>query len=96
MKRFEWDPEKSKKLKASRGVGFDEIKEAIDAGGLLDTIPNPNKLKYSHQKILVVVIKEYVFLVPFVENDKEYFLKTLYPSRKVTKEYLKGERKHEN
>jgi hypothetical protein len=29
-----------------------------------------------------------VYLVPFVEDERSVFLKTIIPSRKVTKEYL--------
>jgi len=42
------------------------------------------------QKMFIVEINNYAYLVPFVENEKEIFLKTIIPSRKATKEYLKG------
>lgn len=30
----------------------------------------------------------YVFLVPFVEDEGYFFLKTIIPSRKATRDYL--------
>lgn len=93
MKRFEWDPEKNKKLKAGRGIGFEEIKKAIESGNLLDEVDHPNKAKYPNQKMYVVKFKEYVYLVPFVEDEEKCFLKTLYPSRKEAKKYLERKEK---
>lgn len=87
-KPLRWDPEKNKLLKETRGIGFEEIKTAIDSGGLLDTIDHPNKVKYPDQKMFVVKMDEYVYLVPFVEDNGKYFLKTLYPNRKAKKQYL--------
>lgn len=87
-KPLRWDSEKSKVLKVTRGVGFENIKKAIDSGGLLDTIDHPNKVRYPNQKMFVVEMNGYVYLVPFVENEEKYFLKTLYPNRKAKKQYL--------
>ncbi len=60
-------------------------------GGLLDVIEHPSKSKYHNQNIFIVNIDEYVFLVPFVEDDEVIFLKTIVPSRKMTKKYLEDE-----
>jgi len=87
-KPLRWDPEKNKKLKTERDIGFEEIKNAIDSGGLLDEVDHPNKKKYPNQKIYVVKYKEYIYLVPFVEDEQKCFLKTLYKSRKETRKYL--------
>jgi uncharacterized DUF497 family protein len=90
VKYFSWNEEKNETLKAERGLSFEEMVFYIDAGFLLDVLENPNQEKYKGQKIFVVQMEEYVYLVPFVENDNEIFLKTIIPSRKATKKYLKG------
>ncbi|MBP6676790.1 MAG: hypothetical protein KA185_16015 [Vitreoscilla sp.] len=71
---------------------FESIVVAIEAGGLLDVLSHPNPVKYPRQKVLVVAAEQYVFLVPFVEEEDYYFLKTIIPSRKAARDYLrKGE-----
>ena len=74
-------------LQASRGISFNEVVHAIENGGLLDTVDHPNP-NYKHQKMFVVEINEYIYLVPFVEKENGVFLKTIFPSRKATKKYL--------
>jgi len=88
MKPFRWGPEKNESLKASRGVSFEGIVIAIESGGLLDILAHPNQAKYPRQRVLVVTCDSYVYLVPFIEEDDSFFLKTIIPSRKATKEYL--------
>ena len=88
MKPFRWSAEKNEALKLLRGVSFEGIVVAVEAGGLLDVLEHPNKARYPHQKILVVALDGYVHLVPFVEEPDHYFLKTLIPSRKATRDYL--------
>ena len=87
---FDWNDEKNQKLKSERGVTFEDIVYHITHGGLLDVIEHPNQKHYSGQKIFVVNIEEYVYIVPFVEEDESIFMKTIIPSRKMTKLYLKG------
>ena len=88
MTYYKWNHEKNEKLKAERGVGFERIILHIERGDLLDVIEHPNRLKYPNQKILVVKVESYAYLVPFVEDEKGKFLKTIIPSRKATREYL--------
>lgn len=88
MKRLRWDSRKNDALKADRGVSFEGITVAIESGGLLDILEHPNKAKYPKQRVLVVTFDNYVYLVPFVEEADHYFLKTIIPSRKATREYL--------
>jgi len=90
MKTFSWNDEKNAVLKAERQVSFEEIVLYIEMGCLLDVLEHPNQEKYKGQKILVVQIDNYVYLVPFVETDDAVFLKTIIPSRKATRKYLKG------
>lgn len=85
---FDWDEEKNKKLKEERGVGFEDVVIAIDGGNLLDVLKHHNLKKYPNQQIYVVKIEDYVYLVPFVKGPEKQFLKTIYPSRKMTKKYL--------
>ena len=88
MKYFDWDELKNTILKAEREVGFEDVLTAIDEGKLLDDIPHPNQKQYKKQRILIVNINGYAFLVPYIEDDEKYFLKTIYPSRKFTRKYL--------
>lgn len=93
MKYFDWDEEKNAKLKAERDISFEDIVIAIDKGDLLDIIEHHNPDKHPHQKMFVVNIESYVYVAPFVEDSEKYFLKTIYPSRKLTKKYLFERRK---
>lgn len=90
VKYFDWDKEKNKKLKQERGISFEQVTIAIREGKVLDVIQHPNTQKYPNQKMYVVNIDEYAYIVPFVEDEEKYFLKTIVPSRKMTRKYLKG------
>ena len=93
MKTFSWNIEKNKVLKAERLICFEDIVLCIEMGFLLDILEHPNQEKYKGQKIFVVQVDDYAYLIPFVENEVEVFLKTIIPSRKATKKYLKGSEK---
>jgi uncharacterized DUF497 family protein len=88
MKPFRWNPEKNATLKADRGISFEGIVVAIESGGLLDIVRHPNPAKYPRQKVLVVAHDSYAYLVPFVEEKDHFFLKTIIPSRKATRDHL--------
>ncbi len=88
MKPFRWSAEKNELLKLSRGVSFESIVVAIEADGLLDIVEHPNETKYPNQRVLVVSFDGYVYLAPFVEEAGYFFLKTVIPSRKATRDYL--------
>jgi uncharacterized DUF497 family protein len=90
MKYFSWNEEKNELLKEERQISFEDVVFYIEQGFLLDVLEHPNQEKYQGQKIFVVQIDEYAYLVPFVEDEREIFLKTIIPSRKATKKYLKG------
>jgi uncharacterized DUF497 family protein len=90
MRFFDWNPDKNKWLKEQRGITFEEIVFHIFHGGLLDVLEHPNKKQYPGQRIFVVNVEGYVCLVPFVEAEERVFLKTIVPSRKLTKKYLGG------
>lgn len=92
MKPFRWNPEKNDALKSARGLSFESVVVAAESGGLLDIVNHPNQAKYPKQRVLVVAIENYAYLVPFVEEEDHYFLKTVIPSRKATRDQLhKGE-----
>lgn len=88
MKPFRWNHEKNVALKIQRHISFEEIVLAIEADGLLDELRHPNSEKYPNQSVLVVALDDYVYLVPYVEESDYYFLKTVIPSRKATRDYL--------
>lgn len=88
MKPFRWNHDKNEVLKKDRGISFEEIVLAIEADGLLDELQHPNPEKYPNQSILVVALEGYAYLVPYVEERDYYFLKTVIPSRKATRDYL--------
>ncbi|MEW8525273.1 MAG: BrnT family toxin [Candidatus Thiodiazotropha endolucinida] len=90
MKTFAWNSEKNELLKRERGISFEEVVLNIQLGNEVDIFEHPNQERYSGQQISVVVIEGYVYLVPFIENEEEVFLKTIIPSRKATKQYLGG------
>lgn len=92
MKAFNWSADKNRLLIEQRGVSFEEVVSAIAHGGLLDVLEHPNPNVYRNQRLFVVRIRGYAYLAPFVENDDEIFLKTIIPSRKATRTYLKQER----
>ena len=90
MRKIVWDIAKAKALhdNATRGnVGFEECVVAIEDGRVLADIANPNP-QYPHQRMLVLRINDYAYVVPYVETDGEIFLKTVFPSRKHTALYL--------
>lgn len=89
MKPFRWNHEKNEQLKAERGISFEEIVLAIEGDGLLDVLRHSNPGRYSNQRVFVVDVDGYAHLVPFVEEAEYYFLKTIIPSRKATRDYLK-------
>lgn len=88
MKPFRWGAEKNELLKLSRGVSFESIVVAVESEGLLDIVEHPNQAKYPNQRVLVVSFEGYVYLVPFVDEADHFFLKTVIPSRKATRDYL--------
>jgi len=89
VKSFHWSHAKNEQLKAERNISFEEIVLAIEANGLVDVLGHPNPDKYPNQWVFVVVLEQYAYLVPFVEEADYYFLKTIIPSRKATRDYLK-------
>jgi uncharacterized DUF497 family protein len=94
MKSINWNTEKSVALKTLRGICFEDVVFFIERGEILDDYLHPNQNTYPGQRIMVISVANYAYLVPYVENEEELFLKTIIPSRKATQRYL-GE-KHED
>ena len=92
MSIIRWDNEKNEALKRNRAVCFEQVVILMERGDVLDTIEHPNKKKDPGQKIAVIRIDDYVYLVPYVENGEELFLKTIIPSRKATNSYLRAKK----
>jgi len=90
MEMFSWNTEKNEILARERGIIFEEIVQRIESGAKVIETDHPNKKKYPNQKILIVDVDGYAYLVPCVIDKNEYFLKTIIPSRKATKKYLGG------
>ena len=91
MKYFSWNNEKNQLLKSERNISFEEVVFHIEKQHVLDIVQHPNQERYKGQKIFIVNIDNYAYLVPFVESEREIFLKTIIPSRKATKQYLRGQ-----
>ena len=88
MMLYDWDSEKNQQLIEERGISFEEVIFHLQSDCLLDDVEHPNQKDYSHQRMYVVLIEDYVYLVPYVESENGIFLKTIIPSRKATKHYL--------
>jgi len=89
MSDFDWSSEKSESLGRVRGMFFEDIVICIQNGHVLDVIRHPNRDRYPGQNIIVLNVDGYVWLVPYVKQKGVRFLKTIMPSRKATREYLK-------
>lgn len=92
MKFFDWSEEKNALLQRERGLSFERVVLAVAEGGLLDIVAHPNREKYRDQRMMIVRIEDRAVLVPFVEDERRVFLKTVIPSRKATRKYLGRDR----
>lgn len=92
MKYYDWNDEKNKMLRKLRGVSFEQVELAIESGDLVDRVKHPNPDKYPNQKVFLVNIENYIYSVPYVEDNEKIFLKTIIPNRKATKKYLGGKK----
>jgi len=95
VKLFDWNLGKNEELKAQRKVSFEDIVFSISRDGLMDILEHPHQQRYPAQRIFIVNVDDYAYIVPFIEDEKTIFLKTIIPSRKMTRKYLGGKR-HEN
>ncbi len=92
MKVFRWANEKNEWLKEHRGVSFEQVVILMERADVLETIEHPNQDKYPGQKIATIWIDDYAYLVPYVQESDELFLKTIIPSRKATNKYTRSKK----
>lgn len=91
MDIFRWNTEKNEILAKERGITFEEVVQRIADGAQIVETDHPNQKKYPNQKILIVDVAGYAYLVPCIKENDGYFLKTIIPSRKATKKYLRNQ-----
>ena len=89
-KPFRWDRDKNEQLVQERGISFERITVAVENGDLLQVVQHPNTAKYPRQKIMIVGMDGYAYLIPFIEEADYLFLKTIIPSRKATRDFISG------
>jgi len=87
--KFDWDPEKNEQLKKERGISFEEIALLLGSGFLWKVTKHWNEEQYPNQRVFLVPIDGYIHAVPFVKDGDTYFLKTAFPTRKLTKQFKK-------
>ena len=92
MKIFRWNNEKNEWLKENRGVCFEQIVILMEREEVIEVLEHPNQGKYPGQKIAIVEIDDYAYLIPYVQEGDEIFLKTIIPSRKATNKYVRVEK----
>jgi hypothetical protein len=92
MKYYDWNDDKNELLKKLRGVSFERVVLAIVSGDLVDRVKHPNAEKYPSQRVFLVKIEDYIYSVPYVEDDEKIFLKTIIPNSKATKKHLGGKK----
>jgi uncharacterized DUF497 family protein len=86
---FKFDKDKNKKLLVDRGIDFERIILELNSNREFTIVEHPNKTQYPKQKMFIIEIKNYIYAVPFVQEKRNcFFLKTIFPSRKLTKKYL--------
>jgi uncharacterized DUF497 family protein len=91
--QFDWNPKKNEWLKKNRKISFEEIALLLGSGRVWKVADHPNQKKYQNQKVFLVPIDDYVYFVPFVLDEEMIFLKTAFPNRKATKDYLQERKK---
>ena len=89
---FRWDNEKNEWLIKHRGVCFEQVVLLLEGQDVLDVLEHPNQKRYPGQRIAIVRIDDYAYLVPYLQDGDDIFLKTIIPSRKATREYLRTEK----
>lgn len=90
-RNFKFSEDKDKVIRGLRGISFRDVINELSNDGIIDDIAHPNKTKYPHQQLFIIKIHNYIYAVPYVINIKDgsYFLKTVYPDRRLQKKYEK-------
>ena len=89
MRIFRWNNENNEWLKEHRGVCFEQVVILLEREDVLEVIEHPNQEDYPGQRIAIVRINDYAYLVPYVQEGEEIFLKTIIPSRRATNKYVR-------
>ena len=87
--KYDWNPDKNDWLKKNRNISFEQIIFHLSQGDIWMIADHPNQEKFPNQRIYFVIVEDYVYLVPHIIKKDLIFLKTIIPSRKATKDYLK-------
>ena len=87
---YAFDPEKNAWLIRERGISFEQIIALIEGGKLIQVLEHPDRERYPDQLLYEVDVDGYVYVVPVVREGRTLFLKTIYPSRKATRQRGKG------
>ncbi len=87
--KYDWNPDKNEWLKKNRNISFEQIIFHLSQGDIWMVSDHPNQEKYPKQRIYFVVVENNVYLVPHIIKKDVIFLKTVFPSRKATKAFLK-------
>ena len=87
--KYDWNSDKNEWLKKNRNISFEQIIFHLNQGDVWMVANHPNQEKYPNQRIYFVVVENYVYLVPHIIKGDNIFLKTIIPSRKATKDFLK-------
>ena len=93
---FEWNSEKNEWLKKEREISFETIIFHLAQDDLWKVSDHPEQNKYPGQRVYYIKVNDYIYMVPQIKEDKKIFLKTIIPSRKATRDYMKeSEKKNE-
>ena len=87
MVTVQWNEGKAEALRERYGVSFEDAASQIERGDAI-SVPHHNRERYPNQRIFIVAIRNYAYVVPYVEDENGVFLKTMYPSRKALRDYL--------
>jgi uncharacterized DUF497 family protein len=93
--KFDWDPEKNEWLKKERNISFEELAMLLSAGTLWKTTEHPNQDKYPNQRVFLLPVDGYIYFVPYVIDGDTIFLKTAFPHRNATRDYLKEKKEND-
>jgi len=88
METIRWDERKNRWQKQHRGVCFEQAAVCLALERVLDVTDHPNQGRYPGQKLAVIEINGYAYLVPLDHSGGEIVLKTMIPSRKATQKYI--------
>jgi uncharacterized DUF497 family protein len=87
--KYDWDPDKNSWLKKNRNISFEQIIFHLSQCDIWMIADHPNQEKFPNQRIYFVVVENSIYMVAHIIKMDFIFLKTIIPSRKATKAFLK-------